>query len=81
MRNIIIDLQNTDTWKIQLIIAINFIFSKDAEEEHVMHSISDNIICTSYNVANEVADELFESLRSRYQINLETSMGESKFYF
>ena len=37
-RNIIIDLQNLDMWKIQLITAINFISSKDAEEERVMHS-------------------------------------------
>ena len=27
----IIDLRNSDTWKIQLTIAINFISSKDAE--------------------------------------------------
>ena len=27
LRNIIIDLQNSDTWKIQLIIVINFISS------------------------------------------------------
>ena len=31
MRNIMIDIQNSDTWKIQLTIVINFIFSKDAE--------------------------------------------------
>ena len=30
LRDIIIDLQNSDTWKIQLKIAINFISSKDA---------------------------------------------------
>ena len=36
MRNIIINLQNSDTWKIQLTIAINFISSKEAAEEHVM---------------------------------------------
>ena len=35
----------------------------------------------SYNDANEVADELFESLRSRYQGNLETPMGGSDFIF
>ena len=28
MRNIIIDLQNSDTWKIQLLSAINFVSSK-----------------------------------------------------
>ena len=36
-RNILTDLQNSDEWKIQLTIAINFISSKDAEEERVMH--------------------------------------------
>ena len=39
-RNIIIDLQNSDSWKNQLKIAIKFIFSKDAEEERVIHSRS-----------------------------------------
>ena len=33
----IINHQNSDAWKIQLEIAINFIFSKDGEEERVMH--------------------------------------------
>ena len=74
LRNIKIDLQNSDAWKIQLTIVITFISSKDAEEERVMHSSSDNIKFTSYNDVNEVADELFESLRGRYQENLETSM-------
>ena len=60
MRNIIIDLQNCDTWKIKLTIAINFISSKKAEEEGVTHSTSNNIKFTSYNDANEVADELFD---------------------
>ena len=43
LRNIIINLQNSDTWKIQLTIAINFISSKDSEEERVIHSCSDKI--------------------------------------
>ena len=43
LRNIIIDLQNFDTWKIQLTVAINFISSTDTEKEHVMHSKSDNM--------------------------------------
>ena len=79
MKNIIIDLQNSDTWKIQLKIAINFTSSKDAEEERIMHSRSDNIKFTSYNDANEVVDELFDSLRSRYHRNLETSMRWNHF--
>ena len=35
----------------------------------------------SYNDANEVFDELFESLHSRYQGNLETSMRAKDFIF
>ena len=81
MRRIIIDLQNSDTWKIQLTIAIKFISSKDAEEERVMHSSSDNIKSKSYSDANEVTDELFESLCSRYQVNIETSIRGNDFIF
>ena len=50
-RNIINDFQNSDTWKIQITIAINSISSKDVEEECVMHSVSDNIKRTSYKDA------------------------------
>ena len=69
----IIDLENSDEWKSQLAIVFKNISSKDAEEEHVIHSRSNNIKLISYNDANEVVDELFESLRSRYQGNLRTS--------
>ena len=62
MRDIIIDLQESDTWKIQLTIAINFISSKDVAKERVMHSDSGNIKFASYNGANEVFDELLELL-------------------
>ena len=62
MRDIIIDLQESDTWKIQLTTAINFISSKDVAEERVMHSDSGNIKFKSYNDANEVFDELLELL-------------------
>ena len=81
MRNIIIDLQIYDARKIQLTITINFISSKDAEEELVRHSISDNINFIPYSDANDVADKLFKPLRSRYQENLETSMKGSDFTF
>ena len=60
--NIIIDLQNSDTFKIQLTIAIIFISSKDSQEQVVRHSRSDNIKFTSQNNANEIIDELLESL-------------------
>ena len=56
----------------------NFISSKDTEEERLIHSTNDNIKFTPYNDANEIINE---SLRSRYQENLETSMRGSDFIF
>ena len=69
MRNIIIDLQNSDAWKIQLTIVINFISSKNVDEERVIHSTSDNTKFMPYSDANEIINELFESLCSRYEVN------------
>ena len=39
-----------------------------------MHLNNGNIKFISYNVANEVVNEIFKSLPSKYQENLETSM-------
>ena len=57
LRNIIINLQNSDAWKIQLTIAINFISSKDSEEERVMYSNSGNIKFTPYSDAINVIEK------------------------
>ena len=46
-----------------------------------MRSSRGNIKLTSYNAANEVIDELFESLCLRCQGNLETSMRGINFIF
>ena len=54
--NMIIDLQNCDTWKIQLTISINFISSKDDKGVRVMHSRSNNIKFTPCNDANELVE-------------------------
>ena len=81
MRDIIIDLKKSDTWKIQLTIAINFISSKVVEEECLVHSKNNNIKFMTYNDADEVVDEHFESLRSRYQGYLEKPMRGSQFFF
>ena len=62
MRDIIINLQKSDTWKIQLTIAINFISSKDYDEKLVMHSKSNNIEFMSYDNVNEVVNELLKPL-------------------
>ena len=63
--------------EIQLTISINFVSSKDTEEERAMQSTSDSVKFASYNDANKVANE---SLRSKCQDNLETSMKRSDFF-
>ena len=70
MRDTIINLQKSDTWKIQLTIVINFISSKDDTEERVLHSKSNNIEFLLDN-ANEIVSEHFVSLFSKYQIGFE----------
>ena len=45
--------------EIQLTTTINFISSKDSEEEHVMYSNSGSIKFTPYSDANNVIDKLF----------------------
>ena len=81
MRDITINLPKSDAWKIQLTIETNFTSSKYVDEERVMHSKSDNVEFMSYDYANEVVNEVFESLLSRYQISLETSMRWCDFIF
>ena len=82
MRDLITDIQKSDTWKIELAIAINFTSSIDSEKQYIMHSKSDNLKFKSCNDANEVVEELFDSLRSRYQNNLETTIrGWIYFWF
>ena len=71
MRKIIVNLQNSNSWKIQLTIAINFISLKDTEEERVIYLNSDNIKFTSYSELNNVIEKLFNSLCLKYQENLE----------
>ena len=45
------NLKKFDAWKIQLTIAMNFIFSIDNDEGHAMHWKSDNIeIMINYEV-------------------------------
>ena len=65
----------------KLTIAINFISSKDVDEERVMHSRSNDMESIPCDNINEVVDKLFESLLSRYQVCLETSMRRSNFIF
>ena len=81
LKDIINDLKQSDLWKIQFRMTINFILSKDYnDEERVMHSKSDNIEIMINDEADEVIKELFDSLKNRYQNNLESMKG-SNFVF
>ena len=62
LKDIVNDLKKADTWKIQL-TANNFISSIDNDEEHVMHSNSDNIETMIIDEADEVIKLLFDSLK------------------
>ena len=58
-------------------IAVNFMSSKDTDEEHVMHSASGNIEIMINDKTDEVIIELRESLLSTYQSSLGKSMKGS----
>ena len=76
LKDIINNLKKSDTWKIQLPIANNFISFIDNDEECVMHSKSDNIKI----MMKQMKFELFDSLEKRYQNSLESMKG-SEFVF
>ena len=80
LKDIINNLKKSDTWKIQLTIANNFISSLDKKEDGVMHSKSDNIEIMINDETDEVIKELFDSLKNRYQNNLDLIKG-SDFVF
>ena len=79
LKDIINNLKKSSTWKIELTIANNFICSIDNDEEHVTHSKSDNIEIMM-NEGDEIMGEFFDSLKNRYQNNLELMKG-SEFVF
>ena len=47
----------------------------DDDEEHVIHSKSDNIEIMINDEADKVINEIFDSLKNRYQNNLESMEG------
>ena len=71
MKHVLNDIKKYDTWKIQLTIANTFVSSIDNEEKCVMYSKSDNIDIMSNDEADEVIEKLFDSLKNRYENNLE----------
>ena len=66
--------------KIQLTIANNFISSIDNDEARVTHSKSGNIEIMINDESDEVIKELFDSLKNRYQNNLESMKGSESVF-
>ena len=56
-------------------------WSEGNHDKQMMHSNSYNTEIMIFNQINEIINELFESLLSRYQIGLETLMKSSKFFW
>ena len=81
LKYIISYIKKSNMWKIQLAIAINFISSKDNNEERVMHSKSINIEITNNDKADEFIEEVFKPLNKKYQFGLEKSRRGSNFIF
>ena len=66
LKDIINNLRNADTWKIQLKMANNFISSINNGEEHVIHPKIDNIEILIDDEAGDFIIKLFDSLKNRY---------------
>ena len=60
--NAVINYKTQGEWKIQLTIVVNFISSKDFNEICTMRTKSNNIEIMMGNEADEIIEELFESL-------------------
>ena len=79
-RDIISNLQKSGTCRVQLTIAINSISPKNVDKELAMDSNSDKTEFKTLRNVN-ISDELFRSIFSRYQNDLETSRTGSDFIF
>ena len=58
-------------------MAINFISSKDSDENRTMHTKSNNVKIMMVSEADEIIEDLFESFLQKYQEGLEESMRGS----
>ena len=66
LSNIINVSKKLDTWKIHLTITISFFFFEDGNnEEHEIHSESDNIKIMMNDEADKFIEERFESLKKK----------------
>ena len=62
------NLKKSDTWKIQLTMANNFISSIDNNEKPLIHPKNDGTEIMINDEANEIMKEHFIAPKNRYQI-------------
>ena len=53
--------ETSSEWKIQLTMAINFIFSKDSDDTRTAHTKSNNVEIMMGSETDEIIEDLFES--------------------
>ena len=63
--------ETSSKWKIQLTMAINFIYSKVSDEIQTMQTKSNNVEIMIGSETNEIIEDLFESFLQKYQEGLE----------
>ena len=81
MRKLINDKKKNGEWKIQLIMKINVISSRDFIESRDMYSKSDNFEIMMGGNTSEIIRNLFNSILRRYQGGLHESVRGSEFVF
>ena len=81
LTDIIQDNKTQGELKIQLILIINFISSKDSDEIRTMHKKNNNIEIIMDNETDEIIEKHFESLLQKYQEGLEEKMEVSESVF
>ena len=81
LRKMINDKKKSGEWKIQLIMKINSISSKNYNDVRDMYSKSDNVEIMMSTDNIEIIEKLFDSILKRCQEGLEVSMRGSDFVF
>ena len=81
MRKLINGKKKNGGWKIQLIMKINFISSRNFTESRDMCDKSDNFEIMMRGNTNKIIRNLFNSILRRYQGGLHESMRGSEFVF
>ena len=79
--NTITEHKTQSEWKIHLIMATNFVSSRDSYETLTMHTKSNNVEIMMGSETDEIIGELFKSFLQRYREGLEESMIGSEFCF